>query len=980
MESPSSLGNSPDVTGLTDAEVAASRALHGENVLTPPERTPWWKLYLEKFDDPVIRILIVAALIAVAAGVVDGAYTEGIGIFCAIILSTLLAFLNEFKAAREFELLDKSSDETPVRVLRHGQHTSVARCEVVVGDIVTVEAGQEIAADGDVLNCVDLSIDESRMTGESEPVAKSSERVPPDGADGGAYPAHSLLRGTIVSEGYGTMRVTEVGDRTEAGKTARAATEDDEDVTPLSVQLTTLARFIGVAGFSAAVILFAILIVRGTVNGEIQLTPPQWRFSALVLVIAMLAGVRIWLPIVFDALGFLGVQIARSRISFLRPGWIANVSPFVIATVVFAGGYLVLSSANLLPVPPQPLVATDAAREFLRIFMVAVTVIVVAVPEGLAMSVTLCLAYSVRRMAAANNLVRRMHACETIGAATVICSDKTGTLTLNEMRVIEAQFPSMDSEQPSSRVGRDLVFQAIAANSTADLAAPTAARRVLGNPTEGALLLWIESIGGDYNALRQSNAIIKRLPFSTEHKFMCSLIEARSRGGRVVHIKGAPEVVLERCETILTAEGPEPLNARREALDETLRAFQLRGMRTLGFAFKLCDDDAGAGSDLKQLAEDLTWLGFVAIQDPVRPEAPDAIRACQRAGIAVKIVTGDNANTAREIARQIGLWSDHETAEALVNGPDFAAMTDAQARAAGLKLKILARCSPHDKLRLVKLLKAAGEVVAVTGDGANDAPALNHASVGLSMGKSGTASAREASDIVLLDDSFSSIVSAIKWGRSLYDNIQRFIVFQLTINAAALGLMLLGPFVGVKLPLTVPQMLWINLIMDTFAALALASEPPHDSVMSRAPRTSDAFIITRSMALDILTTGALFLAALLALIFCFKRDGEFDTHESTIVFTVMVLLQFWNLFNARCFGRTASALRKILSNRGFTLVGIGILVGQFVIVQWGGAVFRTQPLSALEWGAIFGATSIILWIGEIKRAWQRRHVTHMSTL
>ena len=993
--------------GLTDVEIAASRARHGANVLTPPQRTPWWKLYLEKFDDPVIRILIAAAAVAIAAGAVDGTYVEGAGILCAILLSTALAFVNEYKASKEFDLLDRSSDETAVRVVRNGQHASVPRRDIVVGDIVIVETGQEVPADGDALEAVNLLVDESRLTGESEPVAKfarpdgnsaqpkaisSGEAIAPHGNrdEGSAYPFHRLMRGTIVAEGLGTMRVTEVGDQSEAGRTARAATEDATDVTPLSRQLERLARVIGVAGFAAAALLFALLVIRGIRTNELRLVPEQWRFALLVFASALTAMIPIWLPIVYDAMDVIGVK--SNRPAWLRTrGVNAFWIPLAAGAAVFGLSYLVFRYFEMLPLAPTRLMPSREAHEFLKLFMVAVTVVVVAVPEGLAMSVTLCLSYSVRRMAAAHNLVRRMHACETIGAATVICTDKTGTLTLNEMHVREADFAVLNAElkkngaKPDSpHPARNLIFQAIASNSTADLGAKDAARRVLGNPTEGALLLWIEELGGSYSGLRETNKVVERLAFSTEHKFMCSLLESAplkgagegaAPGRRVLHIKGAPEVVLDRCTRVLTEFGPEPVVHWRKNIEEKLQSFQDRGMRTLGFAFKDCglaiaevpSGEKRGSNDLKEAANGLIWLGFVAIQDPVRPEAPAAIKACRDAGIAVKIVTGDNVNTAREIARQVGLWSDGESAEALVSGPDFAAMSDDQALAAGQRLTILARSSPHDKLRLVKLLKGAGHVVAVTGDGTNDAPALNYASVGLAMGKSGTASAREASDIVLLDDSFNSIVDAIKGGRSLYENIQRFLVFQLTINAAALGLMLLGPFAGVKLPLTVPQMLWINIIMDTLAALALASEPAHASVMDRPPRARDAFIITPAMSLDILGSAGIFLAALLALIWYFKRDNVFSVRESTIVFSVLVLLQFWNLFNARSFGRTASALKGIVKNKGFIGVAAAILLGQFLIVQFGGALFRTQPLEFMDWLKMLLGTSIVLVLGELRR-------------
>jgi len=966
-------------TGLSAAQVEASRREHGVNVLTPPERDPWWKLFLEKFEDPVIRILMIAAVIAIGVGVMHGTYVEGIGIIVAILLATSLAFLNEYKAGKEFDILNQSSDDVPIKVRRDNAYTTVPRKDVVVGDLVLVEVGEEMPADGRILEAVSFQVNEARLTGEAKPVTKVSTDQG-DSAAGGetAYPPDRAFRGTVAIDGYGLLEITAVGDHTEIGKTAQASAEDTDEQTPLNMQLEKLSKLIGVVGLGVAALTFAALVFRGALRGElIGMTGGQWYFAGVLAVGVAVALIRVWLPIVYDALGFLGLESEP-------PGWLENesvagwVKTLVIGTAVFALGIGLGYLTGNLPAEPSDWLPAVAGQEFLMYFMVAVTIIVVAVPEGLAMSVTLSLAYSMRKMTASNNLVRKMHACETIGAATVICSDKTGTLTLNEMRLHDANFAGMSGKElPAEGPGniRDLIVEAICANTTAHLSRqPGEEVKSLGNPTEGALLLWLEDNGVDYVRPRARFTIGSQWTFTTERKFMGTIGQSLALGVKVLHAKGAPEIILARCTRKHTPQGLITLEgAERDAITQALKEYQGRGMRTLAFAYHEAPT-LNSDMDIEHLAQGMVWLGFAAIADPVRVEVPAAIQACRRAGVGVKIVTGDNPETGQEIARQIGLWDSHDGPDKHISGAEFARMDEATARKAAQDLKVLSRARPTDKMRLVTMLQQEGHVVAVTGDGVNDGPALNYANVGLAMGKTGTAVAKEASDIILLDDSFRSIVNAIMWGRSLYENIQRFILFQLTINVAALLLAFLGPFIGIKLPLTVMQMLWINLIMDTFAALALATEPAYEDVMKRPPRDAQAFIISGAMARNILVTGTLFLAVLIGLVVYLQNQGpdvlpeeSVPSRGGTILFTVFVMLQFWNLFNARCLGRNQSAFKGLGANPAFLIIAIAIFGGQVLLVNFGGAAFRTVPLTLQEWGIIIASTSLVLWGGEAIR-------------
>ena len=875
--------NQPKLQGLSDEEVIRSRQQHGENMLTPPERESIWKLYLEKFKDPVIKVLLVAAVLSLGISIIENEYAETIGIIFAIFLATGIGFYFEYDASKKFDLLSAVGEETQVKVLRGGKIHSIPRREVVVDDIVIIENGEEIPADGELLEATSLQVNESSLTGELM-VEKTinPEEFDPDAT----YPSNTVMRGTTVTDGHGIMRVTRVGDQTEIGKVARQSTEESEEETPLNKQLTRLANLIGKVGFTIAGVTFAVFVTR---------------------------DLYAWFQL-HDS-----VQ-----------GWHQWM---------------------------------EVAQIVLKYFMMAVTLIVVSVPEGLPMSVTLSLALNMRRMLATNNLVRKMHACETMGAVTVICTDKTGTLTQNKMQVYETQFPALATHE-------ELITNSMAVNSTAFIERKGEEELIpIGNPTEGALLLWLHKQGHDYELLREESKVISQLPFSTERKYMATLAE--KEGKRTLYIKGAPEIILRHSKTFLSTEEKIcPIESYRATAEEQLMKYQNMAMRTLGFA--IAEVDEKAGSDCEELVANsaITFLGIAAISDPIRPDVPAAVGKCQSAGIDIKIVTGDTPGTATEIARQIGLWKPEDTDRNRITGVEFAALSDEEALDRVMDLKIMSRARPTDKQRLVQLLQQRGAVVAVTGDGTNDAPALNHAQVGLSMG-TGTSVAKEASDITLLDDSFNSIGTAVMWGRSLYKNIQRFIAFQLTINVVALAIVLLGAIMGTAIPLTVTQMLWINLIMDTFAAMALASIPPSESVMKQKPRKSTDFIITPAMYRNIGGMGLLFVGVLVGLYLYMNANALLDLKGLTVFFTIFVMMQFWNLFNARVLGTDDSAFKGFSKSYTLWIVATIILGGQFIIVQWGGNVFRTTPLDWQTWVGIIASTSVILWVGEIVRLIKR---------
>lgn len=860
--------------GLTDQEVLQNRQKYGMNLLTPPKRPSIWKLYLEKFQDPVIKVLLVAAAFSLLISIIESEYAETIGIFFAIFLATGIGFYFEYDANKKFDLLNAVGEETPAMVIRNGKVHEIPKKDIVVGDVVILNTGDEIPADGVLLEAVSLQVNESSLTGELM-VNKTTDEVHFD--EEATYPSNSVMRGTTVTDGHGVMCVERVGDATEIGKVARQATEQSQEQTPLNLQLTKLANLIGKVGFTIATLTFVIFTAK-------------------------------------DLYAYLSVTAVTDWHQWL-----------------------------------------EIARIVLKYFMMAVTLIVVAVPEGLPMSVTLSLALNMRRMLKTNNLVRKMHACETMGAITVICTDKTGTLTQNLMQVYDAK---LDESQ------KNLIAEGIATNSTAFLEEKEGEGKPsgVGNPTEVALLLWLNEQGMDYISLRNQAKTVNQLTFSTERKYMATLVDSSVLNTRVLYVKGAPEIVMGKCNLE---------ESRVKQYNEQLLAYQNQAMRTLGVAYKVIPENSS--TDCAELVKEggLTFMGIFAISDPIRPDVPDAVKKCQSAGIRVKIVTGDTPGTATEIARQIGLWTSEDTERNRITGVEFAALSDEEALERVVDLKVMSRARPMDKQRLVQLLQQKGEVVAVTGDGTNDAPALNHAQVGLSMG-TGTSVAKEASDITLLDDSFHSIATAVMWGRSLYKNIQRFIVFQLTINVVALLSVLLGAFLGTGLPLTVTQMLWVNLIMDTFAAMALASIAPSMDVMNEKPRKRTDFIISPAMRNNIFGVGAGFLIVLMGLLAFFKNmPGGMDVHHLTVFFTIFVMLQFWNLFNASVFGTNHSIFKDAGHAMGMLGVALIILVGQFIIVTFGGKVFRTEPLPALEWAYIIAGTSVVLWIGEIWRGVKR---------
>ena len=962
-------------TGLSDSQVRESKEKYGANVLTPPEKESLWKLFLEKFEDPIIRILLIAAFISLGIAIINhvagkGAhYEETIGVFCAIFLATGVAFWFELDANKKFDVLNQVNDDDLVMVIRNNNVCQVAKKEIVVGDIVLLEIGNEVPADGELLESVTLQMDESCLTGEPS-IDKTTN--PAEFEEGVTYPSNWLLRGTKVINGHGTMRVTKVGDATEFGQVAEKSTEMVEGETPLNRQLDSLAKFIGVVGMVLAVLTFAVLFIKDIFMGSNDYSLGQLGLVGAVIIGGVVALIKVWMPIIYDAFELAGKEKEVPK-SIEDGGWLKWGLIGILTFVVLAAVGLIF---GVNPLNESSWVSLDTAGHILQYFMVAVTLVVVAVPEGLPMSVTLSLALSMRRMLKANNLVRKMHACETMGATTVICTDKTGTLTQNQMQVSQTNFYGLAEQKLGNDENSKLILENIATNSTAFLDYSEADKvKALGNPTEGALLLWLHQNDINYLDTRESTTILDQLPFSTEHKYMATIVDSPILNKRILYIKGAPEIVLSKCKSIQEQNGVVPVADRKNAIEEQLLQYQNQAMRTLGFAYKIIDKL----DTIQSLADDLIFQGITAISDPVRVDVPAAVSECLNAGIGVKIVTGDTYGTAREIGRQIGIWKDNVDSDVnIITGPDFEALSDEDALNRIKGLKIMCRARPTDKQRLVSLLKQSGEIVAVTGDGTNDAPALNYADVGLSMG-SGTSVAKEASDITLLDDSFSSIAVAVMWGRSLYQNIQRFILFQLTINVAALILVFLGSIFGHELPLTVTQMLWVNLIMDTFAAGALASLPPNPKVMDSKPRKNSDFIITPSMRNNILTVGLLFVALLMGMLFYFNVPANLDSYFSYIepemrssyslsyFFTVFVILQFWNMFNAKAYMTGKSAFAGLKDSFGFIVVAFVILVGQFLIVTFGGDVFRTVPLEWRDWGIILGATSLVLWIGELLR-------------
>ena len=950
-------------SGLTDAQVKESREKFGSNLLTPPQKTPLWKLFFEKFQDPIIRILLIAALLSLCISFIHNEYAETIGIFCAIFLATGVAFWFEMDANKKFDILNQVNDDIMIKVIRNGNLQEVPKKDIVVGDIVLLETGEEVPADGELLEAISLQIDESCLTGE----LMIDKTTNPENFDSEAtYPSNWVMRGTKVLDGHGIMEVKQVGDATQYGQVAEKATEISGEETPLNRQLNGLAKFIGVAGFALAILTFGTLFIKDLITHPI--TWGQFGLLGAVMAGGIIALSKVWVPILYDAFSLAGKEKPLPR-CINRFGWLTWLIFGIIIFAIFCS-IGVLFGVN--PLNSSSWIDIEEANRILQYFMIAVTLIVVAVPEGLPMSVTLSLALSMRRMLQTNNLVRKMHACETMGATTVICTDKTGTLTQNQMRVFQSNFFALKNQELTDNTASNLIKEGIAANSTAflDYSDPQKIS-TMGNPTEAALLLWLHNKDIEYAPLRENAHVDKQLTFSTERKYMATLVNSPLVGKKVLYMKGAPEIVLSKCKTVETPEGEKPVSEYKGQIEEQLLAYQNQAMRTLGFAYKIINEDND--QPIPELADTgLIFLGFVAISDPVREDVPAAVAECLNAGIQVKIVTGDTTATAREIARQIGIWKPEDTDENIITGTDFEALPDDEAFERVKKLKVMCRARPTDKQRLVELLQKDGQIVAVTGDGTNDAPALNHANVGLSMG-TGTSVAKEASDITLLDDSFKSIATAVMWGRSLYQNIQRFLLFQLTINVVALVIVFLGSIFGHELPLTVTQMLWVNLIMDTFAAGALASLPPNKEVMKDKPRKNEAFIVTPPMRNQILWIGLAFVAFLMGLLYYFTNaEGEINRHDLACFFTIFVMLQFWNLFNAKAFATGKSAFNGLLHDTGFITVALLIIIGQFFIVTFGGDVFRTVPLSWQDWLLIIGSTALVLWIGEIFRLFGKK--------
>ncbi|EAZ88510.1 putative calcium-transporting ATPase [Crocosphaera chwakensis CCY0110] len=960
--------------GLTSEQVQLSRHHYGSNSLTPPQQISWWSLYLDKFSDPVIRVLIIAAIIALAIGMIQGEYAEAFGILMAIFLATTLAFINEYRANKAFDLLNNFSDQTLVKVIRDHKFTQISRQDLVVGDLVYIEQGDEVPADGELLEAVSLLVDQAKMTGESKTVKKSPKSTGlSDNSEQKTYPYFQVYRSTIVTQGHGVFQVTAVGDRSEIGQVAQAVISlENNQVTPLNFQLEKLSNLIGIIGLLMAGLTFSGLLFQGLIFNKLSLTSLQIYILGLLLISSFIILIPVWLPIVKEGLKAFDIffDFFQVVVNYFIDSWLLSLSS---GLLFFIAGFSFLYLQGWLDNFNDILLSPSVAISILNYFMVAVTIIVVAVPEGLAMSVTLSLAYSMGKMAAMNNLVRRMHACETIGAATVICSDKTGTLTQNKMQVEIANFPCLNCLQDTQRqVYKNLIYEAISVNSTANLERISKDNSCpIGNVTEGALLLWLDRQTVDYLTYRHHFQLITQLPFSPEQKYMMTAGKSSVITGNIIYLKGAPEIVLSHCSQQLTSKGIKLLDNKNEWL-QTVYTYQEKAMRVLGVAYNYLDSQVQE-KDINILDNKLIWLGCFAITDPLRPDVTEAVQRCLNSGIKIKIVTGDSQKTAEEIAKKINLYpseSYQNITHFHLTGQQFKQLKNEEAKEVIKTLKVLSRATPLDKLRLVKLLQENGEVVAVTGDGTNDAAALKQAQVGLSMG-SGTAIAKEASDIILLDDSFNSIVTAVMWGRSLYENIQRFLLFQLTVNIVALGIAFFGLFIGVSLPLTVTQMLWINLIMDTFAALALATEPPHETVMNKPPRHPQDFIISSKMLKIIMGTGLIFLLFLMGFLAYLERDGEVNPYELSVFFAVFVFLQFWNLFNTRCFGLKQWFWKGLGENKAFLAIAIIIFLGQIFIVQWGGKIFRTVPLTLKDWLWIILGTSLVLWIGELWRFFLR---------
>lgn len=1017
-------------SGLTDAQVLESRAKYGVNILTPPEEETFWDkvkdcrhfwlikvigvllvlsvaavlllpmfgislptnvwvgpiillvlfiltyvvAYLggewdeeeKKFDmDPLITILLAALVLSGAIsfyqgvfGGVDGIepYFEPIGIAIAVLLATGVAHILEAQNEKTFKSLNEVNDETLVKVIRNNNVCQVPRKDIVVGDIVILETGEEIPADCKLLEALNLNVNESSLTGEPQCMKTTDPALFDKDA---TYPSDHIMKGCTIIEGYCTAEVFAVGDKTDSGKVFEAAQVKEGDATPLSEKLDELAGLITKTSY-----VLAVLIVVGRLVRYAFIQPehsPLMLFAYLGVSILLAAGVFFILQKRKNDDNADDLELYQSLAFMLLP---------LIGVVL----YFAIGTSGAMD-------WTGFIKYALDSIMIAVTLIVVAVPEGLPMAVTLSLAFSMKRLMKQNTLPRTMHACETMGATSVICTDKTGTLTKNQMQVYETAFAELANQTLSEDNTSSLIKECIAVNTTANLDfADPSKIKAIGNPTEGALLLWLHKEGVNYLPLREEAEILDRLPFSTELKYMATIVRSKVSGKKALYVKGAPEIVMGLCK--ITDDD-------RKHYDAKLAEYQSKAMRTLGFAYAELKDDEDVFFEGKLSVATLSMMGVVAISDPVREDVPAAIRECIDAGIGVKIVTGDTPGTAKEIGRQVGLWTDADTDANILIGQDISNMTDDELRKRLPEVKIISRARPNDKERVVRILKELDYVVAVTGDGTNDAPALNAANVGLSMGD-GTAVAKEASDMTIIDNSFSTIANAVMWGRSLYKNIKRFILFQMTVNVAACLIVLIGAFIGTESPLTVTQMLWVNLIMDTFAALALASLPPTHTVMKEKPRSVNEHIL-KGMGSGILGVGLAFTIILLAILLFFQHTdvtsltnlsfnwGAYNglsAYELGLFFTIFVMLQFWNLFNAKAFMTNSSAFKGISwkNTRWFILIALIIFIGQIIIVQIGGEMFNVAQggLKFMDWVIIVVATSLVLWIGEIARLFKNK--------
>lgn len=954
--------------GLTPKEVEESRINNGDNVLTAFKRESLWSKFIGNFDDPVIRILLIAAVIAIGIGFYSGNFIDGVGIIVAILLATFLAAINEYRANKEFEILMKYNEEKQVEAIRDGKVTSIDKKDIVVGDVLVLREGSEIPADGEVISAEYLKVDESSLTGESVPFSKMPRNEVKKIDSERAYKPFELRRSSIVVEGVCVMKVSAVGNNTEIGKILKDVIEEEDVQTPLNKQLEKLSKLIGVVGFSVAFFTFFALFIRNVLTNEsFAFSGSQWYFLGVGFVSVMIMLYKVWMPIVYDAIDLLKIEKEvpddvekEGVLIWLKYIGIGAGLMLLLLLIPILFGYV----ENLRGFLPS-IIVIDRLIEF---FMIAAVLIVVAVPEGLVMSVVLSLSYSMRKMKIENTLVRKLSATETMGAATVICTDKTGTLTENKMTV--SGFKTMLPEN------HPLILESIAVNSTASIDSTKYGDGNkgelirIGNHTEAAIIDYLyRKYSLDYELFRGGFSIVEKRPFSTEYKYMATCGVSKEHG-MMNYLKGAPEVVLNKCSHVYSIDAkPEVLDdIRKQKIQSEIDEYQRKGHRVLSFAMK---------SDCKEFdTKNFSYLGFVAIADPLRKEVKEAMEWSKAAGIDVKIITGDARLTTQTIAHEADIWNENDSSWLHLSGEEFRNMPDEEVIAKSKFIKIISRAKPEDKKRFVTLLQKANEVVAVTGDGVNDAPALKTADVGLSMG-SGTDLAQEASKMVIINDSFFSIMNGVKWGRSLYQNIQRFILFQLTINVATLTIAMLGPFIGLEIPLTAVQLLWINLIMDTFGALALATEAPNPDVMKEKPRNPDSFILSKEMTKNIFIDSFVFVGILLFYLFYSGLNKPASLapdeliYKESIFFTLFVLLNFWNLFNAKVFGMKKSVFKDFFDNKGFLIIAITIFVGQILMIQFGGEFFRTIPLVLKDWLFVIGLTSLVLWFGEVRRLFKR---------